>query len=175
MDKNKAFSVKREIMDAFMKLMAEKMYMEITVTDIIKKAGVARASFYRNFNSINDVIDALIDELSDDLIENVLPNLSGTDKRKWREFLFNHFYQFLRRRKEMEEIRFENLPVLFNRLDNKIEQKESLLPAETIKDKYSVIGKMGLINSITRKWMESGAKESPEEMIDYIMSFITLF
>ena len=45
------------------------MYMEITVTNIIKKAGVARASFYRNFNSISDVIDALVDELSDDLIE----------------------------------------------------------------------------------------------------------
>ena len=175
MDKNKAFSVKREIMDAFMKLMAEKVYMEITVTDIIKKAGVARASFYRNFNSINDVIDALIDELSDDLIENVLPNLSGTDERKLREFLFNHFYQFLRRKKEMEEVRFENLPVLFNRLDTKIDHWASGLPTDTIQDKYSAVGKMGLINSITRKWMESGAKESPEEMIDYIMSFITLF
>ncbi len=34
---------------------------------------------------------------------------------------------------------------------------------------------MGLINSITRKWLESGAKRVPEEMIDYIMSLITLF
>ena len=72
--------------------------MEITVTNIIKKAGVARASFYRNFNSISDVIDALVDGLSDDLIENVFSNLSGTDERKLREFLFNHFYQFLRRK-----------------------------------------------------------------------------
>ena len=175
MEKNRAYSVRREIMDAFMKLMAEKMYMEITVTDIINKAGVARASFYRNFNSISDIIEAIADEFSEDLVEAILPNLSGTDERKWREFLFNHFYQFLRRQKEIVEIRFENLPVLFTRLDNKIEQKQALLPPETIRDKYSVIGKMGLINSITRKWMESGAKESPEEMIDYIMSFITLF
>lgn len=175
MDKSKAFSAKREIMDAFMKLMAEKVYMEITVTDIIKKAGVARASFYRNFNSINDVIDAIVEELFDDLLENILPTLSGTNERKMREFLFNYFYQFLRRKKEMEEIRFENLPILFSRLDNKVEKKEALLSSETIKNKYSTVGKMGLINSITRKWMESGAKEAPEEMIDYIMSFITLF
>ena len=32
----------------------------------------------------------------------------------------------------------------------------------------------GQINSITRKWMDSGMKETPEEMIDYIMSFILL-
>ena len=75
----------------------------------------------------------------------------------------------------MEEDRFENLPVMFSRLDTKKDHWASGLPTDTIKDKYSAVGKMGLINSITRKWLESGAKESPEEMIDYIMSFITLF
>ena len=93
------------------------MYMEITVTDIIKKAGVARASFYRNFNSISDVIDALVDGLSDDLIENVFPNLSGTDERKLREFFVQSLLSVFE--KEMEEDRFENLPVLFSRLDTK--------------------------------------------------------
>lgn len=135
------------------------MYMEITVTNIIKKAGVARASFYRNFNSISDVIDALVDGLSDDLIENVFSNLSGTDERKPREFLFNHFYQFLRRKWRRTVLK-TCLCCL-----------AGLIPKKII----TAVGKMGLINSITRKWLESGAKESPEEMIDYIMSFITLF
>lgn len=149
------------------------MYMEITVTDIIKKAGVARASFYRNFNSISDVIDALVDGLSDDLIENVFSNLSGTDERKPREFLFNHFYQFLRRKWRRTVLK--TCLCCLARLDTKKDHWASSLPTDTIKDKYSAVGKMGLINSITRKWMESEAKESPEEMIDYIMSFITLF
>lgn len=75
----------------------------------------------------------------------------------------------------MEEERFENLPVLFSRLGYQKRHWHPSLPTDTIKDKYSAVGKMGLINSITRKWLESGAKESPEEMIDYIMSLITLF
>ena len=148
------------------------MYMEITVTNIIKKAGVARASFYRNFNSISDVIDALVDELSDDLIENVFPNLSGTEERKLREFLFNHFYQFLRRKWRRNVLK-TCLCCLAGLIPK--DHWASSLPTDTIKDKYSAVGKMGLINSITRKWLESGAKESPEEMIDYIMSLITLF
>ena len=69
MPKNESYSVKHEITDAVMQLMAEKNYMDITVTDIVNKAGVARASFYRNFNSINDVIDTIVDEISDELIE----------------------------------------------------------------------------------------------------------
>ena len=34
---------------------------------------------------------------------------------------------------------------------------------------------MKIINNITKKWMDNGMKETPEEMIDYIMSFITSF
>ena len=59
----------------------------------------------------------------------------------------------------MEEDRFENLPVLFSRLDTKKDHWASGLPTDTIKDKYSAVGKMGLINSITRKWLESGAND----------------
>ena len=102
------------------------MYMEITVTNVIKKAGVARASFYRNFNSISDVIDALVDGLSDDLIENVFSNLSGTDERKLREFFVQSLLSVFK--KEMEEDRFENLPVLFSRLDTKKDHWASGLP-----------------------------------------------
>ena len=59
----------------------------------------------------------------------------------------------------MEEERFENLPVLFSRLDTKKDHWASSLPTDTIKDKYSAVGKMGLINSITRKWLESGRND----------------
>ena len=39
-----------QIEQAFYDLMKEKDYTNITVTDIIKKAQVSRASFYRHFN-----------------------------------------------------------------------------------------------------------------------------
>ena len=71
MGKTEGYSVKREIKDAVMELMAEKPYMDFTVTDIVTRARVARASFYRDFNSINDVIDAISDELSEEMIEDI--------------------------------------------------------------------------------------------------------
>lgn len=175
MTKKETHSVRREIVNAVMELLAEKPYMDITVTDIINTAQVARASFYRNFNSINDVIDVIADEISDELIGDVFPTLHGSDERKWREFLFNHFYCFTRKQKQMEKIHPQNRNVLFSRMDNMIRQKEAELPSETLRDKYLAVGKMGLIDNITRKWMDNGMQETPEEMIDYIMSFITLF
>ena len=83
MAKNESYSVKHEIIDAVMQLMTEKNYMDITVTDIVKKAGVARASFYRNFNSINDVIDVIVDEISDELIGDIFPTLYSSDDSCW--------------------------------------------------------------------------------------------
>lgn len=173
MGQNEGYSVKREIKDAVMELMAEKSYMDITVKDIVTRAGVARASFYRNFNSINEVIDAISDELSEELIEDISPILHHCDERKWREFLFNHFYRIARRQKQMKKIRFENMSVIFTRTEDSIQQSASLFCEDTIQDKYLTVGKMGLINSVTKKWVDTGMKETPEEMIDFLMSFIT--
>lgn len=175
MAKKDNYSVKREMMDAFMELMAEKSYMDITVTDIVNTAQVARASFYRNFNSISDVIDAIMEELANEFEEDILPAISSNDERRWREFLFEHFYRLKTTHKKMSLISSQNIAVVFSRMDSKIQKLESELPAATVKDKYTAVGKLGLINSISKKWMDTGMKETPEEIINYIMSFITLF
>ncbi|MCL1837344.1 MAG: TetR/AcrR family transcriptional regulator [Treponema sp.] len=44
------------IFEAVMLLMDEKPYEKITVSDIAEKAGIARPTFYRNFNDKDDVI-----------------------------------------------------------------------------------------------------------------------
>lgn len=175
MGKNEGYSVKREIINAVMKLMTKKSYMDITVTNIINTAQVARASFYRNFNSINDVIEIIADEMSNELIEDVFPVLHSSDERKWREYLFNHFYSFTRTQRQMGKFHPQNMDVLFSRIDDKITQKAEKFSSATIRDKYLSVGKIGLVNGITKKWMHNGMQETPEEMIDYIMSFITLF
>lgn len=175
MGKTEGYSVKREIKDALMELIAEKQYMDITVTDIVTRAGVARASFYRYFNSINDVIDAISNELSEEMLEDISPVLLRYDERTWREFLFNHFYRIARRQKQMKRIRFENISVIFTRTEDKIQQSASLFSGDTIQDKYLAVGKMGLINSVTKKWVDTGMQETPEEMIDFLMAFINRF
>ena len=43
------------IFDALMLLMDEKPYNKITISDIIEKAGIARPTFYRNYDSIEAV------------------------------------------------------------------------------------------------------------------------
>ena len=49
-------SVTTDITDAMFELLKSKELPQITVTELIKKAGVCRASFYRNFYLTEDVI-----------------------------------------------------------------------------------------------------------------------
>ena len=44
------------IFEAVMLLMDEKPYEKITVSDITEKAGIARQTFYRNYNDKDDVV-----------------------------------------------------------------------------------------------------------------------
>lgn len=169
------YSVKRQMMNAFMELMTEKSYMDITVTDIVNTAQVARASFYRNFSSISDVIDSLTDELANEFTEAIFPAIISNDERKWREFLFEYFYRLKREHTKLSLINSQNIIVMFSYMDSKMQKLESELPTATIKDKYTAVGKFGLINSISKKWIDTGMKETPEEIINYIISFITMF
>lgn len=168
-------TTREAIIDAVMQLMQEKLYMEITVTDVVKRAGVARASFYRNFSTISDVLDALVEKMSDELISEIFPTLRSTDERKWREYLFHHFYRFSRNHQKIPPVRSENRSVLFTRIDRRMQEKDANTAGDTVRDRYIVAGKMGLINNITRRWIDRGMQESPEELIDFIMSFIMTF
>ena len=53
--------VKIKISRALIKLMEQMPFSDITVTDIVQTAGVARASYYRNFESKEEVLIKVTD------------------------------------------------------------------------------------------------------------------
>ena len=52
--------VKENIINTLFRFMQKKSLSDITVTELVKGAGVARASFYRNYDSKEDVLVTLI-------------------------------------------------------------------------------------------------------------------
>ena len=53
---NDEMKAKDYIIEALLHLMSKRNYSNITITNIAKKAGVNRVTFYRNFNTKDDVI-----------------------------------------------------------------------------------------------------------------------
>lgn len=58
-------SMKKCIKEALLRLMKDKSVEQITAVELAKEAGVSRASFYRYYDSIDDVLI----EMEDDIIE----------------------------------------------------------------------------------------------------------
>ncbi|MBQ7761656.1 MAG: TetR/AcrR family transcriptional regulator [Clostridia bacterium] len=87
---------KQYISEAVLQLMEEKDFHEISITEIAKKAGVGRATFYRNFNSKEDVLiyhfNNVVEELNsqtrfiprcdDDYYDTILSILRTMEKNK---------------------------------------------------------------------------------------------
>ena len=63
--------VKKRIAEGLFALLRKKDFSEITVTDIVREADVARASYYRNFDSKEQIIEAAMDDLRDQLLGDV--------------------------------------------------------------------------------------------------------
>ncbi|GBG94835.1 TetR family transcriptional regulator [Ligilactobacillus salitolerans] len=59
--------VKEQIITAYFDLLAQKSPGSITVTEIIKKAGVARTSYYRNFYQQDDIVEYYLKLLTERL------------------------------------------------------------------------------------------------------------
>ena len=53
--------VKESLTDALFKLMSKREFNDITISELSKKAGVSRLSFYRNYNSKEDIIINYLD------------------------------------------------------------------------------------------------------------------
>ena len=54
---------KEYITEAILQLLNKKKYENITITDIAEKAGVTRITFYRNFESKDDIIKQYIQNI----------------------------------------------------------------------------------------------------------------
>ncbi len=66
------------IFKAFIALLSERQYHQITVADIIERADVGRATFYAHFETKDFLLKELCEELFEHVIDTAMGRLSGT-------------------------------------------------------------------------------------------------
>ena len=100
--------------------------------------------------------------------------LDTTDERKIREYLFNYFYQISLNYKEMWAICGLNMDLFTKRLGEKIHEKRKAVESAdpNMEEKYGWVVKLCVLVGVSRRWIMDEMKETPEEMIDYVMPII---
>lgn len=166
-------NVRTMIKKALLSLLSEKSYLDITVTDIIKRAEVARVSFYRNFTGIDQVLDSIVDDKIEEMEKRIKPLLAYGDKEEhWRIFMRTVFESKLAMQQNNTVMAAINKQYIHVKIDGRVQEKFAQVSGETLEDKYVFPAQMGIVHSVSDMWLKTGAEESPDEMADIVLKLM---
>lgn len=170
MDKRKAANRKARaaIEGALMELLRTKNYSAITVTDIVEQAGVARATYYRNYDSIEDVVDSLLMGMRDEILGSIGIESAQLDRSQIREELFEPFVRCYRL-KRREILSLHNSGFSDSLLTLSADFAAAAIgdmPASSVRH-YDIYALPGAMYNVLIHWLETGCKESDQKMAAY--------
>ena len=163
-NKRKKESVER-IEKVFIELLQTKELDEISVSDICKRAGLNRTTFYANYTDIYGLADAIRDKLETEVSDLYKEEIS-------QGFNSNDYLKLFRHIKE-NQIFYQTYFKLGYDNKYKIIVYDTGLAQAFFKDKFieyhMEFFKAG-ITQIIKLWLKNGCKESPEEIFEVIKS-----
>lgn len=163
--KNK--KVKDLMKEALVNLLNEKYYLDITVTDVVKKAGVARASFYRTYKCVDDILTEVLNEVKNVLVNKALPLMVSGDIQG-RKSLIKEFFNMVKEKKiPFMDLLPDNRQIILGRIENFMSsyRKTSFT---NIDEKYKGPINLSIILTTARVWSAFNYEEDIDELIDYI-------
>lgn len=171
MDKRKEnnMRVKRKITDALFLLMSEKSLADIHITELVKKAGVARASFYRNYSSKENVLVTLIQDILDEFREEI--NLEQETMYIYENVLLS-FQYFLRYRKYILDMHRSGFTsVLMEELNHFHESIEGSMSHASI-EKYGLYMYVGALLNTAVTWLLIDEETDCEDISKYFFETV---
>lgn len=151
------------IRTALLALMAVKTFEPITVTEIIKKAGVSRGGFYRNYQSKEDVLQEICSELFRYILDYMTEHKFYENPKLW----FIDFFHNIEENQEAYQLLINaqappNMVLEFDEglILKKLQRNDSVL------EQYRAVAIAKGLTEIVVIWVRNGMQETPEEMAE---------
>ena len=179
-----AIRSKKEITDTLLQLMDTYSYNDITVKQIILESQVARKTFYRNFLSKDDVLNAHIDSIMQKYVYS-LQQLPNCQLSNILDIIFTFCFQ---NQNLLFKLRDNNLmhlllhkwnifiPMMHNQIVNPNHPMFRPITAEQVD--YIIAFNIGAIWNVIMKWIEHDMKETPDSIKSTLLKHLanlTLF
>jgi len=159
---------KNLIKDALFEILMEKDFRDITISEITCRAKVGRMTFYRNFSRKEEIVvfffQGLLSQILEDVHKLQAPTAQDILLVRFRVIRGNPIINQLVGRDGIQELLEE-----FREMH--IGSFREFLPPQ---GKYALAYKMGGLLAVTEAWMQSGMRESPEEITGRIMNLMGL-
>ena len=167
MSNNEANQITREaIQTALLYLMNTKNFENISISELVRKAGVSRQAFYRNYTSKEDIII----EIEENILTSFAESINNPKYENNLHLWFFDLFCFIKENQALVKIlKNANLTnILFSKSPYHI---EDYIGNDSKKLHYHVIGGLGAIAAICMEWFSTGMKEDCEYMADICMKY----
>lgn len=154
------------IVDAFIFLLGEKNFQDITVTELCKKAGVARITFYKYYKTTADVLKAAVDFKFALFKEDLAKARLTHNTRQAIEISISAIYTLQKPLKSLAKSKMSGILLQYF-----TDALLTIMPALDVTDAYQgsrYLFLSGGVFNILTNWVSRGMHESPKQLADQI-------
>ncbi len=157
------------IITALFKLMGDYEYGDISVTDIVKKAGVGRATFYRYFKSKEDIIVYYFDSVAKEYAsgQHYYPRC----KDDYIQIVFDIMDKFCKHKEQLKLIRKARLEYLYLEYLN-INFEKLFDRSYPNLNNYTPYLYAGMLFNISMQWLDNDCVEDAYNLAEVIVNAI---
>lgn len=155
--------VKNAMVKALFILLQKKPLADITILELVKKAGVARASFYRNFKTKEDIIHYFLNTLLLQYKEKYAADLAHIARYDNVLRTFRYVFTY---KDEFKSLFHAKLGQMFLDAINEYIITSTDLQHEKQLYKYPFYSYAGALYNVIYYWITTGCKETPEEITE---------
>lgn len=155
--KNEAhLMVMESLPEALLQLMEQKPLADINVSELCQRAGVSRVSFYRNYDSMQDILIQYLKQITDEW-------WTGFSQKGEQEFYQSFWSELLEQYRQNEKL----IKLLYKNNASYV-LKEHIFTccdssnASDEQDAYARAALAGAIYGLVDEWIGRGMKEFPE-------------
>ena len=165
----KAALQQRKLEECLLSVMQDKPYSEITVSSLCEQTDLSRKTFYRLFESKQDVLDSLIDRTLREYIRYPLPQ--SPDAAEVSADLLSFYYFWLEQRKLLDALSKNGMStMLYDRSIRHVLQEETdilrqlgVVPSLQEKTEALMFFLSGILTLVVG-WHHTGYQKSPLQM-----------
>ena len=168
------------ICDAFLLVLKEKDLEKITVSDVIKKAGIVRSTFYNHYENIPALVTSIEDKTIDDIFSLMKTFHPQNDLDVCKSYylticeytLTNPFLANLLR-SPRENAFFEKAMTMFHHYVRQVTQ--NITPSHRSKEElsYMIACTIGSTLGVLHKWAKDNFQVPPENIADILTQAFT--
>ena len=175
------FVADEAICDAFFLILQEKEIDKITVSDVIKKAGIVRSTFYNHYENI----PALMTALEDKTIHDIFSIMDGFHPQNDKEICKSYYLTICDYTKKNpflanllqsphEDAFFEKMMTMFHHYVTKVTENTHSAKNNQETFSYMIACSIGCSIGVLHKWIAENYK-TPDERVAEILTnvFIT--